>query len=46
MTKDLEAQIRRLCDIHEIANLVGRYEFLTTAHMFTETVELFAKKVP
>ncbi len=25
---------------------MGRYEFLTTANMFTETVELFAKTVP
>lgn len=46
MMSDLEAQIHRLTDIHEIANLVGRYEFLTTAHMFTETVDLFAKAVP
>ena len=44
--EDFEAMVRRLNDIHEIENLMGRYEFLTTANMFTETVELFAKTVP
>ena len=46
MPENLEAMVRRLNDIHEIKNLMGRYEFLTTANMFTETVELFAKTVP
>ena len=46
MQEYLEAMVRRLNDIHEIQNLMGRYEFLTTANMFTETVELFAKTVP
>ena len=45
MQKDLEAMVRRLNDIQEIKNLLGRYAFLTTANMFTETVELFAKTV-
>ena len=43
---NLEATVRCLKDLHEIQNLMGRYEFLTTANMFTETVQLFAKKVP
>ena len=46
MPEDIEAMVRRLNDIHEIKNLLGRYAFLTTANMFTETVELFAKAVP
>jgi hypothetical protein len=46
MQENLEATVGRLKDVHEIQNLMGRYAFLTTANMFTETVELFAKKVP
>lgn len=46
MSEDMETMVRRLNDVHEIQNLMGRYEFLTTANMFTETVELFAKTVP
>ena len=43
MPESLETTARCLMDIHEIQNLMGRYEFLTAANMFTETVELFAK---
>ena len=46
MPEDLETKIRCLHDIHGIQNLMGRYEFLTTANLFTETVDLFAKTVP
>ena len=46
MPESLETTARCLMDIHEIQNLMGRYEFLTAANMFTETVELFAKTVP
>jgi SnoaL-like domain len=46
MSEDMEKMVRRLSDVHEIQNLMGRYEFLTTANLFTETVELFAKTVP
>lgn len=46
MHDDLEATVGRLKDVHEIQNLMGRYAFLTTANMFTETVELFATTVP
>ena len=46
MPESPETTARCLVDIHEIQNLMGRYEFLTAANMFTETVELFAKTVP
>jgi len=42
----LEARIQRLEDIHEIQNLLGRYEYLHTADKQEETVELYAKKTP
>jgi hypothetical protein len=44
--KSPEDRIRRLEDIHEIQNLMGRYEYYHTADMQEETVELFAKKTP
>jgi hypothetical protein len=46
MSGGIEARTQRLEDIQEIQNLMGRYEFLTTANMFTETVDLFATKTP
>jgi len=44
--KSLEERIQRLEDIHEIQNLMGRYEYLHTAGLHEETAELFAKKTP
>jgi hypothetical protein len=46
MREDLDVIVRRLDDVHEIGNLMGRYEFLASAHMFTETAGLFARTVP
>lgn len=44
--KSLEERIQRLEDIHEIQNLMSKYEYLHTAGMHEETVELFARKTP
>jgi len=44
--KSLEERIRRLEDIQEIQNLMGRYEYYHTADMQEETVSLWAKKAP
>jgi len=44
--KSLEERVQRLEDIHEIQNLMGRYEYLHTAGLHEETAELFAKKTP
>jgi hypothetical protein len=44
--KSLEERIKRLEDIHEIQNLMSKYEYLHTAGMQEETTELFAKKTP
>lgn len=47
MTKrSLEQRIQRLEDIHEIQNLMARYEYLHTAGMHKECAELFALKSP
>jgi hypothetical protein len=44
--KSLEERIQRLEDIHEIQNLMSRYEYLHTAGLQDETADLFAKKTP
>jgi hypothetical protein len=44
--KSLEERIQRLEDIHEIQNLMGREQFMHTAGMHRETLELFAQKTP
>jgi hypothetical protein len=44
--KTLEDRIQRVEDIHEIHNLMGRYEYLHTAGLHEETAELFGKKTP
>jgi len=44
--KSLEERIQRIEDIHEIQNLMSRYEYLHTAGLQDETAELFAKKTP
>jgi hypothetical protein len=44
--KSLEERIQRLEDIHEIQNLMSRYEYLHTAGLHEETAELFAKRTP
>ena len=45
-TKSLEERIQRLEDIHEIQNLMSRYEYLHTARLQEELAELFATKTP
>ena len=45
-TKSLEERIQRLEDIHEIKNLMARYEYLHTAGMHKECADLFALKSP
>lgn len=42
----LEEKIQRLYDIHEIQNLISRYQYLHTASYHKETAELFALKTP
>jgi len=44
--KKLEGEIERLKAVHEIQNLMSKYEYYHTADMQEETVELFAKKTP
>ncbi|MFC1908395.1 nuclear transport factor 2 family protein [Chloroflexota bacterium] len=44
--KSLEERITRLEDIHEIQNLMSRYEYYHSAGMLEETVQLFAQKTP
>jgi len=44
--KSMEARMQRIEDIHEIQNLMGRYEYYHTADMQEETVELYAQKTP
>jgi hypothetical protein len=44
--KSLEERIQSLEDIHEIKNLMSRYEYLHTASRHQETADLFAKKTP
>jgi hypothetical protein len=47
MQENLEATVRRLNDVHEIQNVMGWYEYLTAANMFTAVGEqCFAKTVP
>jgi hypothetical protein len=43
---ELKDQIRRLTDLHDIQNLMGRYEFFHVAMMNQECVDLFVKKTP
>lgn len=43
---DLEARIQRLEDIHEIANLQGRYNHYVMSHRYQLIVDMFAKKDP
>ena len=45
-TQSLEERIQRMEDIHEIQNIMGRYEYLHTAGKQEETAELFARKTP
>ena len=45
--KSLEERIQRLEDIHEIHNLMGRYQYFISGGKGVETVDqLFAKKTP
>jgi hypothetical protein len=44
--KSVEARIQRMEDIHELQQLMGRYEYLHTANMHDEVVDLFATTVP
>ncbi len=44
--KEMEARIRRLEDIHEIANVQGRYNHFLLMNKLNELVDLFAKKDP
>lgn len=44
--KSLEERVQRLEDIHQIQNLMGRLEFLHTAGMEKEAMQLFALKTP
>lgn len=44
--KSLEERVQRLEDIHEIQNLFSRYEYLHTADMQEETVDLYAQNAP
>ena len=44
--KSLEERIERLEDIHEIQNLMSKYEYFHTAGWHDETAELFATKTP
>jgi hypothetical protein len=42
----LEERVQRLEDIHQIQNLMGRLEFLYTAGLEKEAMQLFALKTP
>jgi hypothetical protein len=42
----LQAQVQRLLDIHEIQNLMGRYEYLHMAGRGAESASLFALHTP
>jgi hypothetical protein len=44
--KHLEKAQERLEAIHEIQNLMGKYEFLMSAMRFEKIVDLFARKAP
>lgn len=44
--KSREERIQRLEDIHEIQNLMARYEYLHVAGMHEECADLFALKTP
>ena len=46
VTNSLEKRVQRLEDIHEIQNLMSRYEYLHTAGLHEETAEMFAKNIP
>jgi SnoaL-like domain len=39
---DLAREVRRLADIHEIANLQGRYLYYVQSHRYSEIVGMFA----
>lgn len=45
-SRTLQEQIQRLTDIHEIQNLMSRYEFFHVAMLNQECVDLFVKKTP
>jgi hypothetical protein len=45
-TKSLEERIRRVEDMLEVQNLMGRYEYLHTAGMHEKVLELYAMKSP
>jgi hypothetical protein len=40
----LEQKVQRLIDVHEIQNLMSRYEYLHAANLHLESVALFAQK--
>ncbi|MDB9822329.1 nuclear transport factor 2 family protein [Deltaproteobacteria bacterium] len=44
--KSLEDRIQRLEDLHEIQNLMSRYEYCHTASKHEETARMFAQKAP
>jgi len=44
--KSLEERVQRMEDVHEIQNLMGRLEFLHTAGLEKEAMQLFALKTP
>ena len=46
MNESLEARIQRLEDIHELQQLLGRYEYLHTANRHDDVVPMFATTVP
>jgi hypothetical protein len=44
--KSLKHEIERLQAVNEIQNLMGTYEYLHTANLHKEVMELYAKKAP
>lgn len=46
MNDALARDIRRLADIHEIANLQGRYLYFTQSHDYDKVLDLFARNDP
>ena len=44
--KDQQREIERFRAIHEIQNLVSKYDYFHTANQHTKIAELFAKKTP
>jgi hypothetical protein len=46
MTNSLEARVQALEDIHQIQNMMSRYEYFHTVGMHKEVLNMFASKTP